>query len=344
MATITDVARQAGVSISTVSHVVNGTRPVSPDTRRRVQTAIDETGYLQDGVARALRRARTDSVGLVISDTGQPAFAEMVRGVESEARAAGMNVLLADSREDRDLETRSVRTLRERRVDGLLVAQVSGSDRTVLAGLRDRGFPVILLDRLAEPGFDQVGVETVAPMRALVRHLIGNGHERIGIVAGDLGVPTLRERFEGYALALAEAGIAIDERLVVARVDNTEDARAAVQALLSGSDRPTALVGASVVLSAGALGAANELRLRLPDDLAFVAFDEFPYADLFAPRLTTVVQPAFEVGREAMKLLIRRLKHPRARPLTVRLEPSIAHRASCGCSEGMVPIEWRAER
>lgn len=344
MATITDVARRAGVSISTVSHVVNGTRRVSPDTRRRVQSAIDETGYLRDGVARALRRARTDSVGLVISDTGQPAFAEMVRGVESEARAVGMNVLLADSREDRDLEIRSIRTLRERRVDGLLVAQVSGSDRSVLAGLRDRGFPIVLLDRLAEPAFDQVGVETIAPMAALVRHLIARGHRRIGIVAGDLGVPTLRERFEGYAQALTEAGIAIDERLVVTQVDNTDDARAAVHALLARPDRPTALVGTSVVLSAGALGAANALRLRLPDDLAFVGFDEFPYADLFSPRLTTVVQPAFEVGREAMKLLIRRLNHPRARPQTIRLEPAIAHRDSCGCGEAMAPIDWRAVR
>lgn len=341
LSTITDVARAAGVSISTVSHVVNGTRPVSPATRRRVESAIETVGYLQDGVARALRRQRTDSVGLVVSDSGQTAFAEMVRGVESEARAASMTVILADSREDRELEALSLRSLRERRVDGLLVARVSGSSAAPLAELRTQGLPVVLMDRLAKSGFDQVGVNTVEPMRAVVAHLIQKGHTRIGMVAGDLGVPTLQERFRGYATAILNAGMELRDDLLVTKADTAEAARAGVAALLDQPLPPTALVSSSVVLSAGALRAIQDARLSVPGDIALAAFDDFPYADLFTPRITSVVQSAFSVGREAMRLLLRRIEEPAAEAVTLRLDPVIAHRESCGCPPGAGPIEWR---
>ena len=213
MATITDVARIAGVSVSTVSHVVNGTRTVGPETRGRVVAAIEETGYRQHAVARALRRARTDSIGLVVSDTGQPVFAEMVRGVEHEARAAGFTLLLANSAEDHDLERASVQALRERRVDGLLLAQVSGTDAELVRSMTADGLPVVLIDRLSIPEVDQVGVENAGPMRALVRHLIDTGHRRIALVAGDPGVPTLAERRSGYEQALETAGIRLDPAL-----------------------------------------------------------------------------------------------------------------------------------
>jgi LacI family transcriptional regulator len=342
VATIVDVARIANVSVSTVSHVVNGTRPVSETTRRRVELAIEETGYATDGVARALRRSRTDSVGLVVSDTGQPVFAEMVRGVEHEARAKGFTLLLANSAEDPELERASIRALRERRVDGLLVAQVAGSDHTLVEEMRTRRIPLVLIDRLTVPDVDQVGVENRDPMRRLVLHLIARGHRRIGYVAGDRRVPVLAERELGFRDAMEEAGLRIAPGCVVDGTSTIPETTTAVARLLAAEGWPTALVAAGMILGVGTLRALEQAGLRIPADMAFAIFDEPPFADLFEPRLTSVVQPAFAIGREAMRLLIRRISRPAAAPRTVRLKPEIVHRASCGCPPGSA-AEWEVK-
>lgn len=339
MATIVDVARIANVSLSTVSHVVNGTRPVSDATREKVLVAIQETGYEPHGVARALRRARTDTVGLVVSDTGQPVFADMVRGVEHEARAAGFTLLLANSAEDPEREAESVQALRERRVDGLLVAQVAGSGHSLVDQLRQRRTPLVLIDRLTAPDVDQVGVENHAPMKQLVSHLVARGHQRIGYVAGDTRVPVLDERKRGYVDALAAHGLAIDAELIVEGTITSDETAAAVRPLLLRPDRPTAFVAASMVISVGTMHALQDAELDIPEDIAFAVFDEPAHADLFRPRLTSVVQPAFDIGREAMRLLLRRLSQPDAPPRTVRLKPHIVHRESCGCPQGAA-AEW----
>ncbi|MBX3031084.1 MAG: LacI family DNA-binding transcriptional regulator [Chloroflexi bacterium] len=335
MSTITEVARLAQVSVSTVSHVVNGTRPVSDATRARVMDAIAASGYSPNLGARALRRARTDSIGLIVSDTGQPVFADMIRGVEHEARAAGFTLLLANSAEDRELERASVRALRERRVDGLLLAQVSGSDARLVESITDDALPLVLIDRLSSPGVDQVGVENAAPMRALVRHLLELGHRRIALVGGDPVVPTIAERHRGFVEAFAEAGVELDpDLLLTAEGVHQDQSRAAVRRVLRRADRPSALVGAGMVLSMGALQAVGDVGLSIPNDIAFVTFDEPAYADVFRPRLTSAVQPAFDVGRQGMRLLLRRIRQRDAEVRTVRLMPRIVHRESCGCPPG----------
>ncbi|MFE0332584.1 LacI family DNA-binding transcriptional regulator, partial [Streptomyces sp. NPDC058960] len=187
MATITDVARLAGVSTSTVSHVINGTRPVREETRIRVEEAVRTTGYRRDSLARALRRSRTESVGLILTDVGEPAFAAMARGVEREAMAAGLTVLLADSGEDAELEARALEVLAERRVDGLLIAPVARSHREAITAVIDQGTPVVLIDRLGGVKADQVGVENTTPMREQVLHMASHGHRRIALAAGDTG-------------------------------------------------------------------------------------------------------------------------------------------------------------
>lgn len=333
MATLSDVAQMAGVSTTTVSHVLNGTRHVKESTRARVLEAVASSAYSPDIVARSLVRSKTDSIGLVVPDTAQPGFAGMVRGVEHIARAAGYTLLLANSAEDHERQRASVQALRARRVDGLLIAQISGSDMRDLDLVRQQGVPVVLIDRLVEPNVDQVGVANAEPMRALVRHLVERGHRRIAIVAGDQAVLTLRERLDGYITALASSGLEVTEALIWAGAATSDEARAQVHERLP-IDRPTAVVAASLDLSVGALQAIAAHRLRIPDDLAFASFDEFPYADIFEPRLTTVEQPSFEIGSEAMRLLIRRIETPYAEPETVRLDARIVHRASCGCPPG----------
>jgi LacI family transcriptional regulator len=335
MATIIDVARRAGVSVSTVSHVVNGTRAVRDDTRQRVREAILEIGYTPDPVARALRRSKTEAIGLVVTDTGQPGFAEMIRGVELEARAKGFTLLLANSNEDRDLELASIEGLLGRRVDGLLLAQVAGSPHSVVESVKARNVPIVLLDRLSSPDVDQVGVEAAEPMRLLVQHLIAVGHRRIGLLAGDDRIPTLRERRLGYAEAIAAAGLPETVEVIVTEVSKIPAAaHDAVIKLCSAPEGPTALVAASHLLAVGGMQGLETLKLRIPSDVAFVVFDEFPYADLFEPRLTSVAQPNVQAGREATRLLMRRMRYPNAPVRTVRLKPRIVHRDSCGCAPG----------
>ncbi|NYI04738.1 LacI family DNA-binding transcriptional regulator [Allostreptomyces psammosilenae] len=335
MATIVDVAERAGVSISTVSHVVNGTRRVAEKTRQRVLAAIEEVGYRQDTLARSLRRSRTDSVGLVVSDPGQPTFADMVRGVEHEATQAGYTLLLATSGEDPAHEARSLHVLTARRVDGLIVAPVAHSDGRETDAIREAGTPVVFMDRIGSGrSGDQVGVENTRPMRELVGHLIEHGHRRIALAAGDLAVSTIAERHLGYTTALRDAGVEPDPALLITGSGLAAETRAAAAVLLGGERRPEAFVCASTETAAGVLAAAADLGLRVPDDLRLAVFDGFPHADLFEPRITTVRQPAFDIGATAMRLLLRRMNEDAPDgDEVVRLEPTITYRTSCGCAD-----------
>jgi LacI family transcriptional regulator len=332
MATIVDVAQLAGVSVSTVSHVMNGTRPVSDGTRSRVDAAIAELGFVRDASARAMRRSRTDSVGLVVTDTGQPVFADMVSGVEEIASQHGLTLLLANSAEDPEREARALSVLAERRVDGLIIARSARSRPEAMDRWMESGVPVVILDRFGDVDTDQVGVENVQPMRDLVSHLIEHGHSRIGLLAGDSDVTTLDERTAGYLEALQAHGLACDESLVIHGLGLANDAEQSARELLERADRPTALVTASTPMAAGALRAIAAMGLRMPTDLAFAAFDNLPFGDLFSPPITTVDQPAADIGREAMRLLLRRLDEPESKATTVRFRPTFHHRGSC-CNE-----------
>jgi LacI family transcriptional regulator len=333
VATIVDVARLAGVSTSTVSHVVNGTRPVNDDTSRRVHAAIAKTGYRQDTLARSLRRSRTDSVGLVVSNVAQPAFAEMVRGVEHEAAHAKYTLLLANSNEDSEHERKALAALTARRVDGLIIAPAAHSSWRELQVIRRAGTPVVLMDRTSNLRTDMVGAENTAPMRDLVLHLVDHGHTRIALAAGDLAVSTIAERHQGYLDALAEAKIKPNADYVLTGSGLSEESRADVRRLFDLRRPPTAIVATSTETAAGVLEAGHDLGLTTPRDFAFGTFDGFAHADLFEPRITTITQPAYDIGVTAMQLLLRRLAGDGAvtRSKTVRLKPDIAYRGSCGC-------------
>ncbi len=312
MATMVEVARLAGVSISTVSHVVNGTRAVSADTARRVSDAIAKTGYRQDAVARAMRRSQTDSIGLVVCDVAEPAFAEMIRGVERASNEAGLTLLLASSHEDEQLERRAVDSLLDRRVDGLVVTASAGAG-SVAAATADRSVPVVLLDRLfADAELDQVGADNRESMEQLVQHLQRQGHERFLLVAGDLRVPTLQERHRGFVDAIGGGE---------ARVLQGEDPELLASELIARlrDFRPTCVIAASSPLAAIALRGIGAEGLRVPADVAFATFDGFAHSDLFSPTLTCVRQPAAEMGQVAVEMLLARMRTPGARPRTMRL-------------------------
>ncbi|MEV7810616.1 LacI family DNA-binding transcriptional regulator [Streptomyces flaveolus] len=354
MATMADVARTAGVSVATVSHVLNGTRPVLPHTRQAVLDAVDALGYTPNTLARSLVTSRTRSIGLAVSAISNPYFTEILQGVEAAALEAGYSLLIADPHDDPRHERKVVQLLHERRVDGMIVAP--SADPSELVGyLRRHAVPTVFLDRLVDaratediapgdgpdgaapspgtPCFDQVCAESAAPTALLVAHLAGLGHRRIALVAGLPGLSTTSERVSGYREGLAAAGLAYDERLLVYGNSESAGAERATADLLALSDPPTALVTANNAMTIGALRALRRQGRSVPDDLALCCFDDFAWADLFSPRLTAIAQPSRELGTRAVRVLLDRLAEPDRPARTVRLPCAFVHRTSCGCPE-----------
>lgn len=322
-----EVARLAGVSTATVSHVLNGTRPVREQTRAQVLAAMEQVSYAPNAAARSLATARTRTVGLALSAISNPYLGELLHAVEDEATQAGYTLLLADPHDDPGTEATAVTRLRSR-VDGLLIAPSADSAAT-LDALSEQEVPTVLVDRMLGAGHDEVGAENVEPVAGLVEHLARAGHTRIAFVAGQAGLATTVERLEGYRLGLRRTGLEFS--LVVDGHSEAEPSRRAVRELLSGPDRPGAVVTANNAMTIGAVQAAHDVGLEIPDDVALAAFDDFPWAAVFRPRLTVVAQPFGEIGREAVRLLLRRMAEPDAAPRSVRLPTTFVHRQSCGC-------------
>jgi LacI family transcriptional regulator len=334
--TMLEVARRAGVSVSTVSHVINQTRFVRAEKREAVLTAIRETGYVPNSVARALMTARSQSIGLVMTVITNPYFTEVVQGIDDEVFRNGYSLLLGDSHDDPDRELRILHDLHQRRVDGVIIAP-SGDPGAALRYVREQSIPTVLVDRMADAAFDQVGSENVESTALLVRHLADLGHRRIALVAGLEGLATTVERLNGYRLGLHRSGQEFVPELATRGDSAAEPARRAVAGLLALARPPTALVIGNNYMTIGALRALREARLTVPGDVALVAFDDFEWADLFTPRLTTMAQPCREMGASAVRLLFSQVTDRAWAPRSIRLAPQFVHRESCGCSLGSGP-------
>jgi LacI family transcriptional regulator len=338
MATMADVARSAGVSVATVSHVLNDTRPVLPGTRQAVLSAIEELGYTPNTLARSLVTSRTRSIGLAVSAISNPYFTEILQGVEAGALEHGYSLLIADPHDDPEHELKVVQLLHERRVDGMIVAP-SVDPAALVAYLGRHSVPTVFLDRVVETPpddpspFDQVCAENLEPTAQLVTHLAGLGHRRIGLVAGLPGLSTTGERIAGYRYGLAAAGLPYDERLLAHGDSESAAAEQATATLLSLAAPPTALVTANNAMTIGALRALRERGLSVPGDLALCCFDDFAWADLFEPRLTAIAQPSKDIGTEAVRLLLDRLAAPDRTARVLRLPCAFVHRTSCGCPD-----------
>ena len=350
MPTMADVARSAGVSVATVSHVLNGTRPVLPHTRQAVLDAVDELGYTPNTLARSLVTSRTRSIGLAVSAISNPYFTEILQGVEAGALEHGYSLLIADPHDDPEHECKVVQLLHERRVDGMIVAP-SADPGELVSYLGRHRVPTVFLDRVIDgviegavggavevpadgpQRFDQVCAENTEPTARLVTHLAGLGHRRIGLVAGRPGLSTTSERITGYRQGLTTARLRYDDDLVVHGDSESAGAERATATLLSLSAPPTALVTANNAMTIGTLRALRARGLSVPDDLALCCFDDFAWADLFSPRLTAIAQPSREIGAQAVRVLLERLAAPDRPARTVRLDCTFVHRTSCGCPD-----------
>ncbi|WP_158607730.1 LacI family DNA-binding transcriptional regulator [Flexivirga caeni] len=324
-----EVAEHAGVSTSTVSHVLNGTRFVSPATQAAVLAAAEELGYELPETVEIAPSRRT--LGIAISSYSNPYMAELIQGVEQEAIRAGFALFLCDSHDNPKQESEAVRTLLTHHVDAIVLAPTSQWEETALPLLHKGGRPYVLIDRLSASPCDQVVCDSASATATLIEHLIGHGHHRIGMVSGLPGLSTSQERLRGYQRALVDAGLAVDEHLVRCGHSSASGGRAAVHSLLRNEPRPTAIFSANNAMTVGALQAFDELGIRVGDDVALVGFDDFEWASAVRPALTTVAQPFHAMGARAVQLLLHRLENPMAAHRVVRLPTEIQYRDSCGC-------------
>lgn len=332
-ATIKDVAAHAGVSVATVSAVINSNKYVSPDLAQRVHESITALGYKRNSLAQGLKKQTSHTIGLIISDITNPFFTSVVRGVEDVANAQDYSLILGNTDEDLKKEMSYMRLLESKRADGLIVAVTLGNHEYLRSWPAQR-LPLVSIDRLpSELSIDAVLVDNVAGARQAVEHLITLGHERIGIVTGLSGITTTEERLTGYQQALEAHGMLLDPALIAegnSRIDGGE--RAALQLLTQEAARPTALFVTNGLMVIGALQAINRVGLRCPQDIALVGFDDFEWAAVMHPRLTTVCQPTYEIGQKAAQLLFERLEKRDAAPQVVRLQPQLIIRESCGAA------------
>ncbi len=319
---IKDVARAAGVSISTVSRAL-GKGPVSAEVREQVQAAVRATGYRPNLSARRLRSQHTLTVGLIVADIRNPFFTAVSRAVEDAAYQAGMRVILCNTDEDPAREALYVRLMQEERVTGLIFAPT----RTTIGQLRAAAFdfPVALIDRAGPDGqFDTVVLDNHAASAALVEHLAAQGYRRIGGLFGGTSTTGL-EREAGFTAALATCGLAGESRFVA---PNAAAAEAEALAWLASPNRPEALVLSNGLLLTGAVKAARAHGLRIPDDIGLAGFDNESWTGLVQPGLTVIEQPVETIGREAMALLFQRLKTPDAPTRKVVLSGTCVARGS----------------
>ncbi len=303
-----DVAERARVSVSTVSHVLNGTRKVSEKTRGEVLAAVEELSYRPNLLAKGLKTRRTYTIGLLIPDIRNSFFTSVVRGVEDVALSRGYHLFLCNTDEDPEREDEYVRELARKRVDGLMVAP-SARREADIRRLRGEGVPFVLVDRDVEGvDADVVGVDNRAGMRLIAEHLVGLGHQRMAMISGPLDKASGYERHLGLRDALSDLGVELDDSLVRFGDFRTSSGREGARELLSLSSPPTALITANNQMTLGALLTISEMGLDVPGDVSVVGFDDPEWAPLTGPPLTTVAQPTYEMGVKAARMLLDRIE------------------------------------
>ncbi|HET9913968.1 MAG TPA: LacI family DNA-binding transcriptional regulator [Anaerolineales bacterium] len=309
--TMSDVARQAKVSLMTVSRVINNKGDVSSETRQRVLDVISTLGYRPSAIARSLATKETSTIGLVVPDVSNAFFAEVTQGVERLAYSKGYHVFLCNTEEDPQRELAVIQSLEEKRVDGLILCSSRLPEEKLVEVMSNLRAVVLVnrrLTRTAEDTFDSVSLDDERTGWAATNHLIKSGHKQIGFLAGPLASYSGAGRRKGYLAALQEAGINLEDDWMKHCQPSVEGGYEATRYLLGDCPELTALFCFNDLVAVGALQACEELKRRVPEDLAIVGHDDIPVAALVSPTLTTCRVPRYELGARAVNALLERLR------------------------------------
>ena len=309
-ATITDVAKRANVSISTVSRVLNKNYPVSDELRQKVLQAVSELNYQPNAVARSLKKQTTNTIGVVVADISNPFFMQIAKGIESIVSSQGYQLIFCSTDENPSKEHTLLRLLNERRVDAIILASCD-TDSSYIDQLVQNSFPIILIDRkVPNCNADVIVEDNFSAAYMLAQHLIQNGHRKICVVNGPLKVSSASERFEGFRKALEDNDIELKKKYVLEGNFMRDDAYNAVKKMILNhqSDLPTAIFAANNLMAEGAMAALREFNMKIPDDISLVSFGDISTPVLIEPKLTVISQNAFTMGQKAGNTALYRIK------------------------------------
>src|SRR5499427_2795456 len=329
-ASISDVARESGVSIFTVSAVINNKSHVGKNLRERVENAIQKLNYRPNLIARSLIKQKTQTIGMIVPDIVNPFFPMVVRGAEDAAQKHGYNLLLCNSDDSLEKEEKSIELLLSKRVDGILLTKAAEDFRPPLQQMiKEVNTPFVLVMRTyPKLTKDAVITDDYRGAYEAVSHLARAGRKRIALVSGPLKVSNAKERWQGFHDALKAEGLPYEEDLVIEGDYRLDSGYRAGHSLFSR--RPDGIYVANHLMTVGLLKAADEMGLRCPEDYGLVSFDDYPWLGIFRPRLTTVELPKHQLGSEAAELLIRRIGGDTSKPVVKKLQPELRIRESCG--------------
>ncbi|MEM8858203.1 MAG: LacI family DNA-binding transcriptional regulator [Chloroflexota bacterium] len=326
--TIMDVAKYSGVSYSTVSRVANGYQYVKPATREKVQKAMDELGYVANLKARSLAGGRSNMIGLLVFDLENSYFTEVVRGIDAEVSTLDYSMMISTTNQRRERERTHIIQLTSGIVDGLII-MLPQAIESWLEPLRERNTPYVLIDHESSSGQGNIiRTSNKRGAKEAAEHLLGLGHTKIGLIMGTPSVQSGRERVEGFLQALSEKGLEHPESYRKQGDFDTPSGKAGALELLQMDDRPTAIFALNDAMAIGVYEAAEELGIRIPEELSVIGFDDIPEAKYIRPQLTTVRQPQRDIGREATRLLIDLIENERDTLKTITLNTELIVRDS----------------
>jgi len=333
MITMKEVAQRAGVSITTVSHVLNKTRFVSDELARRVNQAIEELDYRPHQLAQSLRRGRTQTIAVLVSDIVNPFFPQVVRGAEDSAKEHGYSLILCNTDENPQTESFYVSLMIDRRVDGFIIAP-SMAPEASLKSLVDKEIPLVVIDRQMETlSIDQVYSDNINGAYEATKYLLGLGHKRIGLIMELEGIRSFDDRKTGWERALKEYGLSTLSGLVQQAGLEIEGAAEAARYLIEGPPQATAIFATNNLMTLGVLRYMKNHSVSCPRDLSVVGFDDPEWAACFNPSITSVAQQSYEMGYKACDLLVARIQGKTSESRAVQLNCELKIRESCAALE-----------
>ncbi|WP_394238172.1 LacI family DNA-binding transcriptional regulator [Niallia oryzisoli] len=327
--TLQDVAKHAGVSRATASLIVRNSPKIAPETRKKVLKSMEELGYVYDRVAANLRSKSSTTIGIIITDISNTYYSDLLKGVHHTLEEIGYTVLLGVTFDSVDKQDQILSTMIEHRVGGVILCPVSESSDEIVNRINKIQTPVILAVReLAGANCDFVGIDYQAGSQMAVEHLIKQGHKRIAFLGGYRKSSTWIKRMEGYSLALRQAGIELDESLLIDSLPTREGGVDAVRQLLSQPNHPTAIFCFSDLVAFGVVQGVREAGLKPGEDIAIMGFDNIPEAEIFYPPLSTVSSFAQLTGKTAANLLHQRITESEGEKKRIILQPELMVRES----------------
>ncbi|MDO4429947.1 MAG: HTH-type transcriptional repressor PurR [Lonepinella koalarum] len=329
MATIKDVAKLAGVSTTTVSHVINDTRHVAEETKKAVLSAIQQLNYSPSAVARSLKVNTTKSIGMVVTTSEAPYFAEIIHAVENYCYHQGYSLFLCNTQNDPEKIKNHLEMLAQKRVDGVLVmcSEYRDNSRDLLKSFSY--MPMVVMDwGPLNPDTDLILDNSFEGGYLAAKHLLENGHTEIAYLSADLSKTTARKRHEGFARALSEKGLEINPNWLFEGAFEPEDGYECMNKILAQEHRPTAVFCCNDVMALGAISAITDAGFNVPEDFSVVGYDNIHASRFYAPPLTTIHQSKARLGERALKLLFERIENKTDKRETIEIHPELVVRKS----------------